>query len=281
VQQEPVLQTGEAPLQIGEAPVELNEEMVAPSTALMDRRAAGAAGGSYDAVRDAIDSGRLPAPAAVAPQQLVDTFDYGDRADAGQLLATLEAGAAPWAPAGGGTYLLRSAVAAGAAAPDGLLASELRVQLVLDARAVRASRRLGAAPAAGGVLAQGSLRQGEAVVAVHEVTLQPGLRADATVAVLRVLWRPAGGGAAREVERVVRAGDLAPSWQRASRSLRLAGVAARFGELLATPRGTAAPALAALAPEAAAVARDWPEQPRVAELATLVARAAELARRDR
>jgi hypothetical protein len=114
------------------------------------------------------------------------------------------------------------------------------------------------------------------VTAVYEIELQPRVPSSARLALVRLRWRPAGSAAEVETERVVRPADLAPSWEAASRNLRLASVAARFGELLADADRGAGAQLGELARQAEALAAESPGEPRIRELARLVALARDL-----
>jgi hypothetical protein len=236
----------------------------------------GAPGGddTWDNVRRSLDAGQLPPRASVDVERLVDAFDYGDRAATpGEVVLVAEGSRVPWAS---GLHLLRVGVAAGrptGGASGQEVARGANVQVAFDPRYVRLARRVGfsgSAPSAGADLASG-----ESATALWEVQLQPDTPPHATVAVVTVRWRPAAGGGPAVSEEEVLAGALDPQWSDARRSVRLAAVAARFGELL---RGTPDRGgdLSELAEHAAALAREWPEQPRVAELATLIARARDL-----
>jgi hypothetical protein len=236
--------------------------------------------GAYQAVARALREGRWPPAAAVHVDELLGAFDYGDRAPGGEVALAVEGGPSPWA-GGERRQLVRVGVATGRArGPVGtLVAAEARAEVELDPHFVRRWRLIGferagvvtgsAVDAAAGA----NLAAGEAVTAVYEVELRPGVPSGAAVATLEVQWRAPGEERFREVQRVLRAGDLAPTWEQASRSLRLAAVVARFAELLRGARQEPSADFAALAAAVDALAREWPEQPRVAELADLIRRA--------
>jgi len=243
--------------------------------------------GSYEAVRRHLEAGRLPPAQAVRIEEIVNAFAYRDAAPAGADLAVHAEGArSPWAR-GERTHLLRIAVRAREAKPGdprpGIVADAARAQVEFDPRWVSRWRLLGHEA---GALADerfrreaelgGSLAAGRAVTAVYEVELQPRAPSSARLALVRLRWRPAGATAEVETERVVRPADLAPSWEAASRNLRLAAVAARFGELLAGAEGGAGAELAELARRAGTLAAESPGEPRLRELARLVALARDL-----
>ena len=236
--------------------------------------------GSYEAVRRHLEAGRMPPAEAVRIEEIVNAFAYRDPAPAAADLAVHAEGArSPWARAEG-THLLRIAVRAREARPGdprpGIVADAARAQVEFDPRWVSRWRLLGHEA---GALADerfrreaplgGALAAGRAVTAVYEVELQPRVPSSARLALVRLRWRPAGSADEVETERVVRPADLAPSWEAASRNLRLASVAARFGELLAdADRGAQ---LAELARRAETLAAESPDEPRLRELARLVA----------
>lgn len=245
--------------------------------------------GSYEAVRRHLEAGRMPPAEAVRIEEIVNAFAPRDPAPAaGDLAIHAEGAPSPWAR-GAATHLLRVAVRARDARPGEprpvVVADAARAQVEFDPRWVSRWRLVGHAagapaderfrsdPPLGGAVASG-----RTVTAVYEVELRPGVPSSAGLAQVRLRWRPAGSAAELETERVVRPADLAPSWDAASRSLRLASVAARFGALLAVAdRGDGAD-LAELARRAAALAAEAPGEPHAGELARLVARARDLRR---
>lgn len=240
---------------------------------------------ALEAVGRSLQEGRVPA-ATVSGEQLLDAFDYRDPLPApGEDFALrLEGAASPWA-AVERTYLLRVAVRARGEVDDAgaPVAREAHARLALDARYVERWRLVGheVSPAAelpfrADRLGGAAVWPGQAVTAVYEVTLRSQVTPASPVAVLRLRWHPSAGGRAHERERVLRAADLAPTWERGSRELRLAAVVARFGELLQRPAGEAGSELAELALHSGRLVREWPEQRRVGELSRLVARARDL-----
>jgi hypothetical protein len=245
--------------------------------------------GSYEAVRRHLEAGRMPPAEAVRIEEIVNAFAPRDPAPAaGDLAIHADGAPSPWAR-GAATHLLRVAVRARDARPGdprpGVVADAARAQVEFDPRWVSRWRLVGheaAAPADERFRSDpplgGAVAAGRAVTAVYEVELRPSVPASARLALVRLRWRPAGSAAEVEAERVVRPPDLAPSWDAASRSLRLASVAARFGALLAAEdRGDGAD-LAELARRAEDLAAEAPGEPRAGELARLVARARVLQR---
>jgi hypothetical protein len=249
---------------------------------------------SYDAVRRFLLDGRLPPAEAVRVEELVNAFDYGDAPPRdGDFALRLEGAPSPWA-SGERYYLLRVAVTARpprteaervASAP---VAQQVRAQVEFDPRSVARWRLLGYESQ---VVAEhrfrdertggGAIAGGHTATAVYELRLQPQAAPGAAVALLRLRWLPAGATRFAEAEQVLRASELVPYWEAASRGFRLATTVARFGEVLQGSHWVVGEDLVELARRAEAVAADWPRQERVRELARLVATAAELQRRRR
>jgi Ca-activated chloride channel family protein len=171
------------------------------------------------------------------------------------------------------------------------VASEARAQVDVDPRYVSRWRLLGYENRdvaderfRDDTLDAGEIGAGHVVSALYELKLLPQVPAGAILATLHVRWRPAAGGPFREMERALRRDDLAPRWEAASRSFRLATVVGRFAEVLrgsywARPRADQGDDLGELARRAADLNESWPHQPRVEELLRLIERARDLRRR--
>jgi len=130
----------------------------------------------------------------------------------------------------------------------------------------------------------GEVGAGQEVTALYEVKLKRRPWRHGVVATLRLRYRPVeanGPGAVVETEQVLRGRDLAGSWEEASRGLRLAAVVAELAELLKQSYWARGSTLAEVARRAAAVRAEFPGDERVAELAEISARAAELASESR
>ncbi|HEX6202263.1 MAG TPA: von Willebrand factor type A domain-containing protein, partial [Thermoanaerobaculia bacterium] len=125
----------------------------------------------------------------------------------------------------------------------------------------------------------GEIGAGHAVTALYEVKLAGDPPPSVPLAHLKLRYRDPESGRFREAERMLRAGDLAASWEAAPRSLRLAAVAAEFAEQLRRSEHAEDTDPAELARQARAVAADFPGNERAAELAALAAKAARLADR--
>ena len=251
-----------------------------------------AGGGSVDVVRGHLDAGRLPPPGLVRVDEVVNALGPLDRApSATDLAVRVEGAPSPWVP-GERSRVLRVSVRAREARPgepvDGVVARAARTQVEFDSRWVLRWRLIGhetAAVADEGFRAPaapaGGLTAGQAVTAVYEIELQPGVPSSSQLALVRLRWQPVGPGGEREAEQVVRAGELAASWETATRELRLAAAAARLGEILAGAQRADGDELAELARHARALADESPGDARAAELARLAARARDLQRLPR
>ena len=256
--------------------------------------------GSYNVVRRYLQDGKLPPQAAVRVEELVNAFDYGDPAPGkGDFALTAEAAPDPWAP--GDRYLLvRFAIKAreipkSARKPVTLqtVAAEARAQVEVDPRYVSRWRLVGYENRdvaderfRDDTLDAGEIGAGHAVSALYEIELRPDAPdapANATLALLRLRWRPAEGAAFREIEQPLRRGAVAKRWEGASRGFRLATVVGRFAEVLRgsywARQGAQGDDLGELVRRVAVVNEDWPRQERVAELVRLVRRAHELRQR--
>jgi hypothetical protein len=70
------------------------------------------------------------------------------------------------------------------------------------------------------------------VSVLYELKLRPEAPANATLALLRLRWRPAEGTEFREIEQPLGRAAVAKRWEGASRGFRLATVVGRFAEVL-------------------------------------------------
>jgi hypothetical protein len=248
--------------------------------------------GAYNVVRRFLGEGHLPPPEAVRVEQLVNAFDYGDPAPRqGDFALRAEGGPDPWAPGDRGYVLARFAVKAREVQRTGTLetvAREARAQVEVDPRFVARWRLIGYENRdvaderfRDDSLDAGEIGAGHTVTVLYELKLRPETPANATLAMLRLRWKPSGGGPLREVQQPLRRSDVPARWEKASPAFRLAAVVSRFAEVL---RGSywarqvpkLGDDLGELALRAAQVNEDWPRQPRVAELVRLIERARDL-----
>jgi Ca-activated chloride channel family protein len=127
----------------------------------------------------------------------------------------------------------------------------------------------------------GEIGAGHHVTSLYEVKLRDGLRAHDVVATLRLRYRSAETGRWEELAHDLTAGELAERWERAPRSLRLAGTVAELAELLKGTYWAREGDLESLSREADDLARESRGDAEVAELARVARRAAELTGRGR
>ena len=123
----------------------------------------------------------------------------------------------------------------------------------------------------------GEVGAGQTATAVYEVLLADDARASAPLATLRLRWKSVDGGRVAEAAQELVVGDVGRSFDRASRDLRLAALAARFAERLKGTRESRGTSWDDLRAEAHRLRRDLPRDASVVELAGLVDRAAGLA----
>lgn len=125
----------------------------------------------------------------------------------------------------------------------------------------------------------GEVGAGHGVSAVYEVKLLPDVRGREVLATLRLRYRSAETDKAVEVDREMLVRDLAPDWNSAPPSLRLAAVVAEFAEILRGSywaRDGKIDDVVRRARELSTVYADTPQGERVAELVYLAMRAARL-----
>jgi Ca-activated chloride channel family protein len=126
----------------------------------------------------------------------------------------------------------------------------------------------------------GEIGAGHGVTAVYEVKMKPGVSPALALAELRLRWKSVETGKVDEVSRTLRVVDLAPTWEQAHASLRLAAVAAQFGEILKGSYWAKGETLDQLLPLARKAASDLEGRRRatdVDELASLISKANQLA----
>lgn len=125
----------------------------------------------------------------------------------------------------------------------------------------------------------GEIGAGHSVTALYEVKLTPGAQPHKPLAEIRLRWRSEQTGRVREETKLLRAGQLAPSWERATPALRLAAVVAEFAEILRGSYWARGSSLDELFNVARTVAVEQSESRRagdVSELADLIRKAAQL-----
>lgn len=204
--------------------------------------------GGWGRTRLRLQGGMLPEPSSVRPEELIDGFDYrypGPVAGAPSPFAVhLAAAPSPFAP---GHHVLRVGVqgrrAGGnraAAEPGGageIIAHDAGIQLDFNPNVVRSYRLIGhesrVARAARGRWDGGDMevvRAGHSVTAVYDVVLATTASSPVTVRIHHRM--PIGRYGASESVFVMTPRAIAPSFEQAPSSLRLAATVAGFAEVL-------------------------------------------------
>ena len=124
----------------------------------------------------------------------------------------------------------------------------------------------------------GEIGVGHTVTALYEIKLRAEESGGGRLATLRLRYRSARTGEFEELSREVRARDLAPSWERASRALRLASLVAEMAEILKGSYWAREGSLDEVFRLAQQLSPEFSGDERVAEFAALAGRAARLRR---
>lgn len=166
-----------------------------------------------------------------------------------------------------------------------VVAREARVQVEFDPSTVREWRQIGYENRAladrdfrNDRVDAGEIGAGHEMVALYEVVLAPGADRAATLATLRLRWKPDGARAFVEREARLRLGQVRTRWEEASPRLRLNGAVAQFAEFLRRSVHARGEDYGRLRAEADRLAREFARDPQVAEFFDLVGRAEQLAR---
>jgi Ca-activated chloride channel family protein len=125
----------------------------------------------------------------------------------------------------------------------------------------------------------GEIGAGHSVTALYEIKLHPDVARATTsrnVATLRLRYRPVGADEAVEVERPLELRDLAPSWDSAGPSLRLATLVAEYAEILKGSYWARSGDLREVLRRAQTLSPEFAGDARVADFVSLVAAAADL-----
>jgi Ca-activated chloride channel family protein len=121
----------------------------------------------------------------------------------------------------------------------------------------------------------GEIGAGHRVSAVYEIKLAEGA-SSGVAATLRLRYRSADAKDFVEIERTLRLEELAETWDRSPRSLRLAALVVQLAEVLKESYWARGVDVARLAEQLRILSGEMPGDARVAELADLAERAADL-----
>ena len=179
-------------------------------------------------IRRTIENGQRPAPSAVNVEALVNYF-AGPPEKRPRRGVRLEVEASPAAiPAKGDHAVLRFTLdTPDATSSESLVASNARIEVVINSAVVQRTRRIGDSEP---LASESELRAGMSVTGLYALEMKPGLRATQLVATVRLDYIE--NGKPQTLTKVVHGYDLAKSWQRASRRHRLAALGALWGESL-------------------------------------------------
>ncbi len=122
----------------------------------------------------------------------------------------------------------------------------------------------------------GEVGAGQSATAVYEVRLRDDARGSDALATLRLRWKSVDGGRVVEAHQDLTVADVGRSFDRASRDLRVAAVAADFAERLKGTRYTRDGGWRDLRAEADRLRREFPRDPSIGELTGLIDRAIRL-----
>jgi hypothetical protein len=217
---------------------------------------------AFPAIRTAIESGMRPSPDSVDVEALVNYFAgaQSSRRDVG---LEVEASPAPIAVEGDVALLrftvdtAKIAVPARASVPP--VARDAHLHIDIDTKAVASFRRIGNSAAEE---SEEALLYNTSVTGLYELKLKPNLRSNQRIATVRLQYVSVKSGRKQTLTRIIRGGDLAETWDRASRRHRLAALGAVWSETLRGPKGGVE-----IAQRAEELATQNPQDSRARELA--------------
>jgi Ca-activated chloride channel family protein len=123
----------------------------------------------------------------------------------------------------------------------------------------------------------GEIGSGHTVTALYEIKLHRDRGSgNATLATLRLRYRPRGTDEPVELEEAIRVGDLERRWTNASPSLRLAALVAEFAEILKGTYWAKNGDLRDVLQRAQRLSPEFAGDTRVADFVSLVAAASEI-----
>jgi hypothetical protein len=217
---------------------------------------------AFPAIRTAIGSGTRPAPDSVDVEALVNYF-AGAQSARRDVALEVEVSPAPIA-AEGDVALLRFTVDTAkmvvpvrASVPP--VARDAHLHIDIDTNAVASFRRIGDS---GTEESEEALLYNTSVTGLYELKLKPNLRSSQRIATVRLQYVSVTNGRKQTLTHVIRGGDLAETWDRASRRHRLAALGAVWSETLRGPKGGVE-----IAQRAEELATQNPQDARARELA--------------
>lgn len=182
--------------------------------------------GAFDRVRDALMSGSSPGAELVDVEALVNYF-AGGPARRPRTEPAIDVELSP-APVEGAPRRAILRVTVDTPAGRGPVAMEAGLSVDFDRVTVLGARRIGDGDA---LIPEPILSAGTSVTMLYELRLREPLLGPQRIATVRLRYSSlTRDGRPREVERLVRAGDVVPVWSSASRRHRLATLGAAWGE---------------------------------------------------
>jgi hypothetical protein len=160
---------------------------------------------SLAAVRLALNEGRMPEPATVRIEELVDAFDYAEPAEPGEGLFSLgvEVASAPWAPAHRLAWVAVKARPKLGAEPAPVVARDVIVEAEFNPDQVAAYRLIGydepSSPAEAGPAAPVEVRAGDFFSAFYEIVPAAALQEPVQLRYQRFSTREIDAAASREL----------------------------------------------------------------------------------
>lgn len=212
---------------------------------------------AFQRIRETLEDGNRPASSAVDVEAIVNYF-AATAASTPRRGVRLEVEASPAAiEAEGDHAILRFTI--DTAKADTPVAEDARIEVEFDTDVVKRATRIGSTE---GFATQSVLLANTSVTGLYALELQPNLRSSQTVASVRLHYKSVPEGRKQTITKMVKAGDLAQSWSRATRRHRLASLGALWGETLKGNAGGDA-----VAQRAEELATQKPDDPLARDLA--------------
>lgn len=220
---------------------------------------------AFDRIRTAVEKGERPDAASVDIEALVNYFAGQPRRAPRRITLDLEGSPSPVSSSSRDVIVRTTidtphvVIRPGGNTPPA--ATNARLEIEFDPATVASHTRVGGNVP---VVEQPLLPMNTSVTALYHVRLQQSLNTRQRVAVVRLRYRPAGGGSETTLVRVLYVSDILRAWTDASPRHRLASLGAVWGETL---RGSASGS--DVAKRAEELARQQPADAKARELAKL------------
>jgi hypothetical protein len=184
---------------------------------------------NFQRIRETLEAGSRPAPAAVDVEALVNYF-AGPPERRPRRGVSLDVEASPAAiEAEGDHAILRFSIDTAEGRGLTPVASNVRVEIVFNKSVIAKQKRVGGDHP---LTTESALRNGMSVTGLYALELHPGVTSTQHVATVRLRYQTVPGGETETVTRQIFGRDLARGWARATRRHRLASLGAVWGETL-------------------------------------------------